>query len=81
MRSDAVYLIAGSYYRLRYQDPGTLRPEDGGLWRAWKVTWDGDHFGIHDDDDYLISDDGKVIAREVGWDLRRIQNSEFGIQN
>lgn len=80
MRSDAVILIDGSYYRILYRDPGTLRPEDKDLWRAWKVSWDGDHFGIHDDDDWLITDDRRVVAREIGWDLRRIQNSEFGIE-
>ncbi len=71
MRSGDVVRIGGEFYRLCYRDPGTLRPEDKDLWRAWKVTWDGDHFGIHDDDDYLLSDDGKVIARETVWNLRR----------
>ena len=80
MRNGSVILIDGSYYRILYRDPGILRPEDRGLWRALKVTWDGDHFGIHDDDDWLITDDRRVVAREVGWELRRIQNSEFRIQ-
>lgn len=69
-----VIRIDGEFYRLLYQDPGILRPEDVGLWRALKVEWDGDHFGIHDDDDYLIDADILcVVAREVGWDLRRIE--------
>ena len=71
MKSGEVIKIGGEYYRLMYRDPGELRPEDKDLWRALKVTWDGDHFGIHDDDDWLISDDGTVVAREVGWGLRR----------
>ena len=61
----------GNYYRLLYRDDGTLRPEDKGLWRALRVTIDGDHLGYHDDDDYLIDDSGKVVAREIGWGLRR----------
>lgn len=73
VRSDAVYLIDGSFYRILYRDPGILRPEDAGLWRALHVIWDGDHWGIHDDDDYLITDDWRVVAREIGWDLRRIE--------
>ena len=74
MSSERVIRIEGEYYRLQYRDPGILRPEDAGLWRALKVEWDGDHFGIHDDDDYLIDADARcVVAREVGWDLRRIE--------
>lgn len=73
MRSGDVIRIDGAYYRVMYRDPGVLRPEDKGLWRALHVTWDGDHFGIHDDDDYLIDAESRqVVAREVGWDLRRI---------
>lgn len=71
MRNGDVIRIDGEYYRLMYRDPGVLRPEDKGLWRALHVTWDGDRFGIHDDDDYLLSDDRRVVARETGWDLRR----------
>lgn len=71
MRAGSVIRIEGEYYRLRYRDSGFTHKEDKGLWRADKVTWDRDHWGIHDDDDYLLSDDGKVIARETGWNLRR----------
>ena len=73
MSSERVIRIEGEFYRLLYRDPGILRPEDKGLWRALHVTWDGDHFGIHDDDDYLLSDDRKVVARETGWGLMRIR--------
>ena len=73
MRNGDVVRIDGEFYRAMYLDPGILRPEDKGLWRALHVTWDGDHWGIHDDDDYLLSDDRKVVAREVGWDLRRVE--------
>lgn len=65
--------IDGKHYRLRYRDPGILRPEDKGLWRADMVDQSiitGDWFPC-DDDDYLITDDRRVVAREVGWDLRR----------
>ena len=71
MREGTVIRLGGHHYRIRYQDKGTLRPEDRGLWRALRVEWDGDHWGIHDDDDYLITDEGAVVAREIGWDLRR----------
>lgn len=71
MKENTVIRLGGHHYRIRYRDHGILRPEDRGLWRALRVTWDGDHWGIHDDDDYLITDSGEVIAREIGWDLRR----------
>lgn len=61
----------GNFYRIRYRDSGFVHAEDKGLWRALRVTWDGDHFGIHDDDDYLLTDQGEVVAREIGWGLRR----------
>lgn len=74
MSSERVIRIEGEFYRLLYRDPGILRPEDKGLWRALKVEWDGDHFGIHDDDDYLIDADRCcVVVREVGWGLMRIR--------
>ena len=61
----------GQFYRIRYRDSGFPHREDRGLWRALRVTWDGDHFGVHDDDDYVLTDDGEVVAREIGWELRR----------
>ena len=71
MKENTVIKAAdGRFYRIRYKDSG-LRPEDRGLWRALHVEWDGDHWGIHDDDDYLLTDTGDVVAREVGWGLRR----------
>ena len=70
-KAGTVIRIGGEFYRLLYRDPGILRPEDRGLWRALKVEWDGDHWGIHDDDDYLLSENGKVVAKEIGWGLRR----------
>lgn len=68
-----IIAINGNHYRLRYRDPGTLRPEDKGLWRADRVEWDRKAGRWHhvDDDDYLISDDRRIIARESGWELRR----------
>ena len=47
-----------------------LRRWERGEWRACKVS--KDHFGwyrVCDDDDFIIRD-GRVIRREVGWDLR-----------
>lgn len=68
---NSVIKLGGRHYRIHYKDKGFLRPEDKGLWRALHVEWDKDHWGIHDDDDYLITDLGEVVAREIGWDLRR----------
>lgn len=65
--------IEGKHYHLRYRDPGFLRPEDKGLWRATRVERSritGDWYPC-DDDDYLITNDWRVVAREIGWDLRR----------
>ena len=66
-----VYKIDGSYYRVRYQDKGFRYEEDRGLWRADKVEWTGTAWRIVDDDDYLIDDERRIVAREVGWELRR----------
>ena len=65
--------IGGEYYRVMYQDSGVLRPEDKGLLRAYRVEKSqitGDWFCC-DDDDYLIDDSGRIVAREIGWGLRR----------
>jgi hypothetical protein len=70
MKNNNIVKIGSEYYRLLYKDKGILRPEDKGLWRALHVIWDGDHFGIHDDDDYLLSENG-IVAKEIGWGLRR----------
>ena len=56
--------IEGIFYRIRYKDHG--------LWRADKVKRDRNGWWFCcDDDDYLIDDSGRIVAREVGWDLRR----------
>ena len=72
MTEGRVIEINGSYYRVRYRDPGFTHSEDDGLWRCHKVAldWNGNWYCC-DDDDYLITDDGQIVAREVGWDLRR----------
>ena len=60
---DLVAEIDGKRYWLRRWEHGT--------WRACMVS--KDHNGwyrVCDDDDYIIKD-GKIIAREIGWDLRR----------
>ena len=66
-----VYKIDGEYYRIRRLDKGILTPENRGLWRASKVVWNGKEFSFVDDDDYLIDDDRRIVAKEVGWCLRR----------
>ena len=66
-----VYKIDGEYYRIRRLDKGILTPENRGLWRASKVVWNGTEFSFIDDDDYLIDDDRRIVAKEVGWTLRR----------
>lgn len=64
--------IDGNFYRIRYRDSGVLRPEDKGLWRAEQVEQDWNGFwSCCDDDDYLINDEGQIVAREIGWGLRR----------
>lgn len=69
MEQNDIILIDGKYYKLRYRHEGCSDKDDEGLWRALHV--DEHDWGIHDDDDYMISDDGRVIAVEIGWDLRR----------
>ena len=69
--------INGEYYMLRYKDRGELCPADKGLWRSIKV-W-RNQFGnwvCCDDDDWLIDRNGKIVAREIGWDLRREKINE-----
>jgi hypothetical protein len=66
--------IGNEYYKVRYVDPGALRPEDKGLLRCDKIARNavGDWYPC-DDDDFLIDADARcVVAREVGWGLRRI---------
>ena len=64
--------IEGKFYRIRYRDRGFPHEEDRGLWRAEMVAQDPIGFWyVCDDDDYLIDDSGKVVAREIGWNLRR----------
>ena len=72
MKEKDIIVIDGKHYRLSYRDPGILRPEDKGLWRGNMVEqdWNG-WWTVCEDDDYLITDDGRIVAREVGWDLRR----------
>lgn len=71
MKGRVIIGADGLFYRLRCRDRGFPHPEDRGLWRADRVTWDGDHWGFHDDDDWMLTDDGRIIAREAGWELRR----------
>lgn len=66
-----VYKIDGCYYKLGYKDPGIFHSENKGLWRAIKVEWRTDHWHILDDLDYLITDDRRLVAVEIGWERRR----------
>ena len=83
MKPNTVIRIGSQYYRLRYKDTGFPHPDDKGLWRALKVEWDPvkGEFGCHDDDDWMISEDKLVIAREVGWDCRRFKPTDWGFKN
>ena len=75
-----IFKIGDQYFRGRYQDSGFQHPEDKGLWRCNLVTWDWKKgkWDCNDDDDWMISEDGtEVIAREVGWDLRRYVNGTY----
>ena len=71
MEPKDIILIGEKYYRLCYRDNGFTHKEDKGLWRALHVEPENGDWGIHDDDDYIITDDGRVIATEVGWGLKR----------
>ena len=74
MREDTVIKAHdGHHYRLRFRSRGVIHPEDTGLWYADRVTWNRKlGYWMHQDDDvYILTDDGAVIAREIGWDLRR----------
>ena len=66
--SRPILLIDGQYYEvLEYS-----RKYDG-CWRCVKVKpfFDTEQIWFTcDDDNYLLSVDGKFICREVGWDLR-----------
>ena len=68
-----VVIIGGACYMLQHRDPGFLHPEDRGLWRAIRVEWDR-RLGFWksvDDDDYMIADDLRIVAKETGWSLGR----------
>lgn len=68
-----ILLIEGEYYRLRYADKGFPHEEDRGLWRADKVRKNGagDWFPCDDDDFMIDIERKKVVAKEIGWELRR----------
>ena len=75
MRNSMIIEIETEFYKVRYVDPGVLRPEDKGLLRCDKIARNaaGDWFPC-DDDDFLIDAEARLlVAREVGWDLRRIE--------
>lgn len=53
-----------------------LRRWESGYWRAIKVKQDSNGFWFCcDDDDWIISD-GRVLWREVGWEMRKEQNEQ-----
>ena len=47
---------------------------DHRAWRCNRVAWSEIHNGwtCLDDDNYIIDNKGKIICREVGWDLREV---------
>ena len=63
----------GCYYLIRYQSKGEIHPEDKGLWIADHVEWDwkSGSWMYNDDDVYVLTDEGDVVVREIGWNLRR----------
>ena len=67
----SIVSIGNEYFRLRYIDEGAVHKEDRGLWRADKVRWDHGYWVAYDDDDWMITDDLQIVAREIGWSLRR----------
>lgn len=74
MREDTVIKGKdGHHYKIRFQSKGLIHPEDNGLWWADRVTWNWKlgYWMHHDDDVYILTDEGQVIAREIGWNLRR----------
>lgn len=72
MTAGAIVIINGEHYRLRGRDLGQIHPEDKGLWRAEKVKAnENGYWYVCDDDDWMITDDLRVVAREVGWRLMR----------
>jgi len=60
---DLVAEIGGKHYHLRRWERG--------MWRSCMVHRDQvGRWVTCDDDDWIIKD-GRIIAREIGWDLRR----------
>lgn len=43
-------------------------------WRCSRVSWTEIHQGwsTDDDDNYIIDRDGKILYKEVGWELREV---------
>lgn len=66
--------IGNEFYQVRYVDSGFPHKEDKGLLRSHKVARNavGDWFPCDDDDFMIDAEARQVVAREVGWDLRRI---------
>ena len=65
--------IGEEYYHVRYVDNGFPHTEDKGLLRSHKVALNaaGDWY-VCDDDDFLIdAEKRRIVAREIGWYLRR----------
>lgn len=78
MKAGTIIKVGDEYFKLIRREVAPMHEEDRGLWLAWKVRWEGNHFGCHDDDDWLLSDDGEVVAREVGWDRKRFVPGDWG---
>lgn len=62
----------GNHYLLLEKDPGFPHPEDKGLWRAYRTEWNSrGEWEFNNDDVWMLTDDYKVVAREIGWGRRR----------
>ncbi len=68
-----VIKVGNRFFKIKGRDNGFPHPEDKGLLRCERVEWDrkAGRWTFPDDDDYLITDDRRVAAREIGWELRR----------
>ena len=76
---DIVTAQDGHQYHLLGRDSGFLHPEDKGLWHGIRVAKNarGDWYPC-DDDDWMLSDDLQIVAREVGWDRKRFTPDDWG---
>lgn len=51
---------------------------DKRAWRCHRLKWSDISYqwSCEDDDNYIIDDNGTILYREVGWDLRKVYEDE-----